>query len=158
MTTKSDRTNPKKGPAAEYHVQKKNGSFWVMTPDGKAIVVPHKTRHEAQMIANVFNHTKRDPLTVVTERKNKEKPLVIFVEGGLVQDVIRLNPRAKRGYENAEYDLVDYDVLESSSNQEVKEYFENRSPEVIAYMKKHLPFEYGRFQERIREAEKEESR
>ena len=45
-----------------------------MTPDGKAIVVPHKTRHEAQMIANVFNHTKRDPLTVVTERKNRFTP------------------------------------------------------------------------------------
>ena len=74
MTTKTNRTNSKKGPAAEYHVQKKNESFWVMTPDGKAIVVPHKTRHEAQMIANVFNHTKRDPLTVVTERKNRFTP------------------------------------------------------------------------------------
>jgi hypothetical protein len=66
MTTKTNRTNSKKGPAAEYHVKKKNGSFWVMTPDGQAIAVPHKTRHEAQMIANVFNHTKRDPRTVVT--------------------------------------------------------------------------------------------
>jgi hypothetical protein len=46
-----------------------------MTPDGKAIVVPHKTRQEAQMIANVFNHTKRDPSTVVTTaRQNRFTP------------------------------------------------------------------------------------
>jgi len=74
MTTRPSRINSKRGPVAKYHVQKKNGSFWVMTPDGKAIVVPHKTRHEAQMIANVFNHTKRDPLTVVTERQNRFTP------------------------------------------------------------------------------------
>src|SRR6266446_3528800 len=59
------------GPAKEYHVEEKNGSFWVMTPDGRAIVVPHKTRQQAQMIANVFNHTQRDPRTVVTTQRNK---------------------------------------------------------------------------------------
>jgi hypothetical protein len=100
---------------------------------------------------------KKRSATKSRSTKPKEKPLVIFVEGGLVQDVIYLNPRAKRGYESAEYDLVDYDIFDGSSNQEVKEYFERRSPEVIAYMRKHLPQEYKKFQERIREAEKEEA-
>jgi hypothetical protein len=66
MKTMLARTKRKLGPAKEYHVEKNNGSFWVMTPEEKAIVVPHTTRHEAQMIANVFNYTNRDPRTVVT--------------------------------------------------------------------------------------------
>ncbi len=66
MTTQSGKTKQKAGPAKEYFVKRKSGFWWVMTPEGKAIAVPHKTRHEAQMIANVFNHTNRDPRTVVT--------------------------------------------------------------------------------------------
>jgi len=77
-------------------------------------------------------------------------PLVIFVEGGLVQDVGRVSDT---GFVSAEYDIVDYDILDGSSNEEVKEYFERRSPEVVAYMKKFLPDEYEKFQERIREVE-----
>jgi hypothetical protein len=53
--------------------------------------------------------------------------------------------------ETAEYELLDYDVLESSDDQEVREYFESRSPELRAYMEKRLPREYERFQERLRE-------
>lgn len=81
-------------------------------------------------------------------------PLVIFVEGGLVQDVGRVNDG---GFLSAEYDIVDYDILEGSANVEVKEYFENRSPAVQAYMKEYLPDEYERFQEAIREVDKEEA-
>lgn len=59
------------------------------------------------------------------------------------------------GFLSAEYDIVDYDILEGSSNEEVKDYFENRSPEVQAYMKQYLPDEYEKFQERIREPQEE---
>jgi len=81
-------------------------------------------------------------------------PLVIFVEGGLVQDVGRVS---REGFLASEYDLVDYDILDGSSNEEVKEYFERRSPAVQAYMKQYLPDEYERFQEAIREVNKEEA-
>jgi hypothetical protein len=50
--------------------------------------------------------------------------------------------------------MVDYDVLEGDI-EEVKDYFERRSPEVISYMKKFLPHEYEKFQEGVREAEQE---
>jgi hypothetical protein len=80
-------------------------------------------------------------------------PLVIFVEGGLVQDAGRVSPS---GFLSAEYDIVDYDVLEGNTDVEVKEYFESRSPAVQAYMKKYLPYEYERFQEAIREVEANE--
>jgi hypothetical protein len=79
--------------------------------------------------------------------------LVIFVEGGLVQDVGRVSDT---GFVSAEYDIVDYDIFDGSSNKEVKEYFERRSPKTITYMKNFLPDEYEKFQERIREAEQEE--
>jgi hypothetical protein len=96
-----------------------------------------------------------------TARKKIEEalggPLVIFVEGGLVQDVGRVNAKGNaEGFLSVEYDIVDYDVLDhGNSNEEVKEYFERRSPAVQAYMKLYLPDEYARFQERIREAKEE---
>src|ERR1700689_5168432 len=49
-----------------YAARKQDGSWFVYTPQGKRIVVPHKTRREAQQVADIFNHTKRDPATVVT--------------------------------------------------------------------------------------------
>jgi hypothetical protein len=81
-------------------------------------------------------------------------PLVIFAEGGLVQDVGRVSDT---GFLDVEYDIVDYDVLEGNTDVEVKEYFERRSPAVQAYMKQYLPEEYERFQEAIREVNKEEA-
>jgi hypothetical protein len=77
-------------------------------------------------------------------------PLVIFVEGGLVQDVGRVNAE---GFLAVEHDIVDYDILDGTPDIEVKEYFERRSPETIAYMRQFLPDEYEKFQERIREVE-----
>lgn len=95
---------------------------------------------------------------ISTARKKIEEalggPLVIFVEGGLVQDVNRVNAK---GFIAVDYDIVDYDIFDGTPAVEVKEYFERRSPAVQAYMKEYLPDEYERFQEAIREANKEKA-
>lgn len=78
-------------------------------------------------------------------RKPKKQELVVFVEGGIVQAVIDLN--ARRPEKGIEYEVMDYDVLDGgNSPAEIKEYFENRSKKLIAYMKRVLPREYERFQ------------
>jgi hypothetical protein len=80
-------------------------------------------------------------------------PLVIFVEGGLVQDVGRVNAK---GFLAVDHEVVDYDILEGTTDVEVKEYFERRSPAVQAYMRQYLPDEYERFQEAIRSVEEDD--
>jgi hypothetical protein len=50
----------------EYKVEKKDGAFYVLTPSGKTIAVPHKSKAEANTVARVFNHTNRDERTVKT--------------------------------------------------------------------------------------------
>ena len=93
-----------------------------------------------------------------TARKKIEQalggPLAIFIEGGLVQDVGRLTPK---GFLDVEYELMDYDVLETIDDFEVKEYFERRSPELRAYIQKFLPEEYAKFQEAIDACNKEKA-
>jgi hypothetical protein len=70
-------------------------------------------------------------------------PLVIFVEGGVVQDVGRVNTS---GFLAVEHEVMDYDILEGNSDEDVQDYFERRSPELKAYMEKFLPDEFQKFQ------------
>lgn len=77
-------------------------------------------------------------------------PLVIFVEGGLVQDVGRVNPD---GFLSSPYDLVDYDVLETLEDHEIFLHWAGLSPAVQDYIRTKLPDEYEKFQERIRNIE-----
>ena len=74
----------------------------VMTPSGKAIAVPHKTKVEANLIANVFNHTNRDERTVKTVDGSKPAQVNVFMEGGLIQN-IELPPGVR-------VTVYDYDV------------------------------------------------
>lgn len=85
---------------------------------------------------------------------------IIFVEGGIVQDVIYPTPDAETGqpYTPLKYDLVDYDVLEGSSDEEIADYFTNRSDTTQKYMKKHLPAEYKKFADAIRRHKRTQSR
>jgi len=82
-----------------------------------------------------------------TARKKIEEalggPLVIFIEGGLVQDVGRVRPS---GFLAVEYDLVDYDVLDQNSPADVKEYWDRRSDEAKEYLKNFVPDSYDAFQ------------
>jgi len=51
--------------AKPYTVKKLFGVWRVITPSGNAVVVGHSSKREANVVANVFNHTKRDEKTVV---------------------------------------------------------------------------------------------
>jgi hypothetical protein len=77
-------------------------------------------------------------------------PLAIFVEGGVVQDVGRVNAD---GFLSAPYDLVDYDVFEEQEDQDIFLHWAGLSPEVQDYIRTKLPHEYEMFQERIRNIE-----
>lgn len=81
-------------------------------------------------------------------------PLVLFVEGGLVQEAGYVGAD---GLHAAAYEVVDYDVFDGSTNEEIAEYFGNRSPELREYMEKFLPDEYAMFQ-KVVEAYKEETK
>lgn len=70
---------------------------------------------------------------------------IIFVEGGIVQDVIYPIPSEGKPFTDVAYDLIDYDILEGNPDEDVAEYFEHRSEATKQYMKKHLPAEYAKF-------------
>ena len=65
-TTANERAKAKaKGPSG-YTVKKQYGKYWVVTPSGERIVVPHTILREARQIARIFNQTNRDERTVKT--------------------------------------------------------------------------------------------
>ncbi len=74
--------------------------------------------------------------------------IVVFVEGGIVQAVVDLD--AEQPQKGIEYEVVDYDVLETEGPQDVKEYFDNR-PEAFAYIKRHLPNTYAYIKRAMRD-------
>lgn len=80
-----------------------------------------------------------------------EKPVVVVVEGGIVQTVFRVDASKLKGYVFVDYELVDYDVFETEGAQEIAEIWNGFSPELKAYFKKHLKREYAKFQARIAE-------
>jgi hypothetical protein len=75
--------------------------------------------------------------------------IIVFLEGGLVQGVVDAD--AVRPNEGIDYDVVDYDVFDGSSPEEIEDYFEHKEDSTRRYMKKYLPEEYARFQERSKE-------
>lgn len=88
---------------------------------------------------------------IVDERSKSTNPLVVFLEGGIVQSVLRVDSTAPKGYRFAEYELVDYDVFDSESNEEIKDIWDGFSCELQAYFRNHLKAEYKKFQDRIAE-------
>jgi hypothetical protein len=61
--------------------------------------VPHKTRQEAQLIANVFNHTKRDPNTVAIRHDKTEKVHPDSSDVATILAALRLFQREYEGRE-----------------------------------------------------------
>ena len=80
-----------------------------------------------------------------------EKPVVVVVEGGIVQSVFRVDASKRKGYVFVDYELVDYDVFETEGSKEIAEIWKGFSPELRAYFKKHLKREYAKFRARIAE-------
>ena len=72
---------------------------------------------------------------IVDERSKSSNPLVIFVEGGIVQSVLRVDSTAPKGYRFAEYELVDYDVFDTESGEDIKDIWDGFSPELQAYFR-----------------------
>lgn len=115
----------------EYTVRKKNGSWWVLTPNDEPIAVPHKTKVEAQMIVNVFNHTQRDPRTVRTLADHKKEYVLVTVRGGVAD--LAICPKG------VEVDILDFDNLKDIAAGDAR-----LSDKEWAYLKKNDHDEYKR--------------
>lgn len=74
---------------------------------------------------------------------------IIFVEGGIVQAVMTINPKVRKGYSELKYELVDYDVLKDCPIEDSAQMWESFSPALQNYFKKHLKDEYQRFQRAV---------
>jgi len=122
-----------------------------------ATLAPKPWKNTVQKIAWAKNEVDRllehiSPALVhkiVDERSKSSNPLVIYVEGGIVQSVLRVDSTAPKGYRFAEYELCDYDVFDIESGEDIKSIWHGFSPELQAYFKNHLKAEYAKFQERI---------
>jgi hypothetical protein len=122
-----------------------------------ATLAPKPKKNTVQKIAWAKNEVDRilDHISpallhrIVDERSKNSNPLVIYVEGGIVQTVLRVDSTAPKGYRFAEYELVDYDVFDTESGEDIKGVWDGFSPELQAYFKNHLKAEYAKFQLRI---------
>jgi len=81
----------------------------------------------------------------------RRRPAVVTVEGGIVQSVFQVTPELPKGYLGVNYEVLDYDVLTGGSYtpDDVKAAWQGLSPQLRAYIEKHLPKEYTEIQERI---------
>lgn len=93
------------------------------------------------------------------KQKVKDDVPVIFVEGGVVQDVIHVDGKKRKGYRPAKYELVDYDIFEGEPDSDIFLHWQGFSPKLKAYFKCYLPDEYKKFMDAIEritvEAEKQ---
>lgn len=122
-----------------------------------ATLAPKPKKNTVQKIAWAKNEVDRilDHVSpallhkIVDERSQNSNPMVVFVEGGIVQSVFRVDSSAQKGYRFSEYELCDYDVFENCTLAEIKDMWDGFSPELQAYFKNHLKAEYKKFQLRI---------
>ena len=84
-------------------------------------------------------------------KKSKDEP-VIFVEVGIVQSVLIFNS-SRKGYREPRYTVVDYDLFEGGTSEEIAEKWYSLDENVKEFIKKHHYNEYEKFQEHIRTAE-----
>jgi hypothetical protein len=102
-------------------------------------------------VYRILDHISPALLHKIIDERSKSST-VIFVEGGIVQSVLRVDSTAPKGYRFAEYELVDYDVFQEGDNEEIKEIWDGFSPELQSYFRKYLKAEYKKFQDRIAES------
>jgi hypothetical protein len=100
-------------------------------------------------VDRLLDHVSPAMLHKIVDERSKTSNLVVFVEGGIVQSVLRVDSTAPKGYRFAEYELVDYDVFDSESGEDIKDIWDGFSPELQAYFRKHLKVECTKFHERI---------
>ena len=80
----------------------------------------------------------------------RRRPVVVTLEGGIAQSVFQVAQEQKQGFQGVDYEVLDWDAWENVYSPEgVKAYWQGLSPQLRAYVQKHLPEEYSRIQERI---------
>jgi hypothetical protein len=101
-----------------YSVKREGGLWWVLTPSGKTIVMHHKTRREARLTANVFNHQNRDESTVITNSNwiTRMRPIFVVVNGGVAEVDESTLPSG------VEVQIIDYDNLKEGGAAELAKY------------------------------------
>ena len=88
-------------------------------------------------------------------KKFRRKPIpIVFVEGGVVQDVFL--PMAK-GSKSIEYDLVDVDIFDGD-DQEIADKWESLEPDTRQYFMVHSLDVYGKFREAFERLAHEKNR
>ena len=67
--------------------------------------------------------------------------VIVFVEGGVVRSVLRLDPTAPKACHEIDFCMVDYDALAGADAEEVAESWTNFSDALKEYFAKFLPTE-----------------
>lgn len=90
-----------------------------------------KLAKQLRSAASALEHGRKSSATAklkaIAEQLSKvEATPIIFIEGGILQSVLVIDPKAKGGYRDLVYELVDYDVFESvgidgSNDEEIAE-------------------------------------
>jgi hypothetical protein len=110
----------------------------------------HKITWAKNEVDRILDHISPALLhKIVDERSKDTNPLVVFVEGGIIQSVLRVDSTAPKGYRFADYEHCDYDVFDTESGEDIKDIWDGFSPELQAYFRTHLKAEFTKFQERI---------
>jgi len=112
-------------------------------------------RSAASALEQGRNATANKKLAAVFEKTSEYSATgpVVTVEGGIVQDVFVLDASAKNGYRSLSYTCIDYDIFESDPAEEIAERWNGLPAELRQYFEKHLPHEFGLFQQAVKEAE-----
>ena len=102
-------------------------------------------RSAASALEHGRHTTARSKLSEALPAITKRTSLVVFVEGGIIQTLLALDPRAKDGYRELEYELVDYDIFEGTPAEDIAEKWNSFSPELQLYFETRLTDERARF-------------
>lgn len=85
---------------------------------------------------------------IMAQLSEVEASPVVVLEGGILQALFIVDPKARRGFRDLSYTLVDYDIFEDETDEEIAERWNNFPPELQRYFQEKLPYEYGKFQGR----------
>jgi hypothetical protein len=80
-------------------------------------------------------------------------PLIVFVEGGIVQDVIALDRKIKDGCRKVKFCMVDYDLLSGGDLEDIKQAWQHFPTELKEYFSEYLPDEKKKYLDAIAAAE-----
>ena len=83
---------------------------------------------------------------------------IIFMQGGVVQDVFLPKRRGKQSFTTIDYDLVDMDIFEGNDDETIGNHWERLEPETKKYFIEHRPHTYRPFKEALDRRDAERAR